>query len=105
MYLMSTTPTPWVDPTNGLESSEIERELQPPGRARRWRGYLAAFELFGATAVVIAAPLADRETVPATFVDQIGAAFDADMPGTDEFSLPTTSGEPTISLATAQRER
>jgi hypothetical protein len=98
------TPTPRVDP-NRLETLEIERELQRPARARRWRGYLAAFELFGAATFVIAAPLADREMVPATFVDQIGAAFDADMPGTDDFSLPETSGEPTISTAIANRER
>jgi hypothetical protein len=104
MYIMPMTPTPWVDPTR-LETSQIERELRRPGRARRWRGVLAAFELLGAAALVIAAPLADREIVPATFGDPLGAAFDADMPGTDDFSLPPTAGEPTISTAIANRER
>ena len=74
------------------------------GRAARWRGFLAVLGLFGAAAFAIAAPLTDREIVPATFVDQIGALFDADMPDNGGFTLAATAGEPVISTATSYRE-
>jgi hypothetical protein len=104
MYSMPTRPTFGVDSTNDpnrLASSPSASELERPARAGRWRGYLALLELFGAAAFVIAAPLADREIVPATFVDQVEAAFDADMPDNGGFTLEATAGEPIISMATS----
>jgi hypothetical protein len=102
MYSMLNRSPLGVDPQKGLD---VESSLQRRGKAARWRGYLAALELFGTAAFVIAAPLADREFVPATFVDQIGAAFDANSPDDGGFTLAETAGEPAISMATAPSER
>jgi hypothetical protein len=86
----------FVRPTVGFET---DGELAPSARSAHWRGFLAVIGLFGAAAFAIAAPLADRQMVPATFVDQIQAAFGADTLDERDYTLPETAGEPAITLA------
>jgi hypothetical protein len=105
MYIMPYRSPFEVDhTTDPSRLSDVKSELRRPGRAAHWRGYLASLEMLGVAAFIIAAPLADREFVPATFVDQIGAAFDASMADDSEFTLPETAGEPAISMATSNGE-
>lgn len=99
MYSLNTPPLR-VDPPDNLV-------MKRSGKARRWRGVVAALEVLVAAAAIIAAPLADREFVPATFVDQIdllGAAIDDESSDPGQFTLPDTAGEPVISNAAANGE-
>jgi hypothetical protein len=88
----------FVRPTVGADV-ETNVDMGRPARSARWRGILAVFGFFAAAAFVISAPLADREFVPATFVDQIQAAFATDTLDESDFTLSETAGEPAISLA------
>jgi len=101
MYNAFTGPILGIGLPRDLDDESALRRL---GRSVRWRGFLTVLGLFGAAAFAIAAPVTDREIVPATFVDQIGAIFDADMPDNGGFVLAATAGEPVISMATSQRE-
>jgi hypothetical protein len=92
MYNMFVRPTVEAD-------VETNVEMGRPTRSARWRGLLAVIGFFAAAAFVISAPLADREFVPATFVDQIQAAFGADTLDESGYTLPETAGQPAISLA------
>jgi hypothetical protein len=71
----------------------------PQLKAVHWRGVLAVLGLSAAIGVVVAAPLADRTLVPASFVEPT-MSYDTNTSDYSElqYTVRETAGEPAISI-------